>query len=984
MNAVIGALRIVLGADTAQFEKGLNEAQRSMSRAGKSMDKIGATMTKVGAGMSLAITAPLLAAGAGILKIAGDYESAMGRVQISTEASAATMEALSDQARKIGKDTVFSATEAADAMDELAKSGLDAKTILGGAAEATANLAAAAGSGLEPAAHAITDAMSQFGITTKELPALVNQVTGAVNQSKFAFDDFTFGMGQAGGVAGGLGVSFEDFNTALAGTSAMFASGSDAGTSFKTFLQRLNPATEGAATAMADLGFDAYDATGKLRPLREIAEQLRVGLSGMSEEAQNQALTKAFGSDAMRTAIGLSRQGAVGLDTLAAKIKSTDAAAQSAARMQGFNAQLQALKGSFEDLAIAIGEAGILDAVTAMVTKFGAFIEKLAALDPKLLNFVLILGGVAAAVGPVLVVLGAMAQGIGAIMAVAAAPAMAGFMAALGGVAVALAPVIIAVGAAVAAFLLFRDDVEPVLRALAARAAEVFGPALRELFSAVKTAVAQVVAAFAGFGDSGAGKFLGQLSAVLIEVLGHGLISLVQGAVEVLTGIVSQIGNVVSLVAAVLRGDWSGAWKAAVSIVTTGVHTILEVIRALLPGALGAVKALVTGVSEWVGKRLGAIWDGAKQKIAAVGDAFHNLWSRVVGNSDIPDMVEGIAFWMAKLDAGMVKPAKAATGAVGDRFKALRDEVGSVMEGLLTDTERQARDLKRILDTINAGEKAGFLSPAAAEQARNRAQWTRTSTVEDQPVEMRDETLEPITDNSWDEIAENDARAAEARARLHEETNARIRDDTANFFSDLISLSNSGNKELGAIAKAAAVAQAVMNGFAAVSNALRSPAPWPLPLAFAAAAGVASAVQVAGILSTPAYAKGGHVQGPGTSTSDSILARLSHGEFVVSAKAAAANLPLLEMLNSGRIPAFAAGGLVSNDNRPRIRLTRDERGAQQGAGVQQHFDLRGAVVTEDLYRKMQEISAEHAVRSFAGARAQVPADLAQRQRRSIP
>ncbi|RWO05478.1 MAG: hypothetical protein EOS07_24690 [Mesorhizobium sp.] len=71
------------------------------------------------------------------------------------------------------------------------------------------------------------------------------------------------------------------------------------------------------------------------------------------------------------------------------------------------------------------------------------------------------------------------------------------------------------------------------------------------------------------------------------------------------------------------------------------------------------------------------------------------------------------------------------------------------------------------------------------------------------------------------------------------------------------------------------------------------------------------------------FANGGHVRGPGTSTSDSIPARLSNGEFVVNARATARNRALLEAVNDNRLPGFADGGLVGggapvfagNDNR---------------------------------------------------------------------
>lgn len=68
-----------------------------------------------------------------------------------------------------------------------------------------------------------------------------------------------------------------------------------------------------------------------------------------------------------------------------------------------------------------------------------------------------------------------------------------------------------------------------------------------------------------------------------------------------------------------------------------------------------------------------------------------------------------------------------------------------------------------------------------------------------------------------------------------------------------------------------------------------------------------------GMVQLPAFASGGTIKGPGTGTSDSILARVSAGEFVVRAEAAQRHRVLLEQINAGTVtvPRFAAGGLVS-------------------------------------------------------------------------
>lgn len=406
MSDVIARLSVFLGLDTAAFERGADVSEKRLKKMERSFEQSGKKLQDLGKKLSLAITAPVAAAGVAVVKMAGDFESSMIKLGISSQASADQLKQMSDLALKLGKDTIFGASDAANAMDELAKSGLSATDILNGAAEATVYLATAAGSELSPAANAITDSMQQFGLTTAQLPEAINQITGAVNQSKLDFQDFALAIGQAGGVAGGLGVEFTDFNTVLAATSSLFASGSDAGTSFKTFLTSLAGNSKQAKDAIAAFGLQFYDANGGLRSMAEIAEELRQKLGGLNEQAKTEVLKTIFGTDAMRTAIGLMNQGADGLDRIAAAIKNTDAAAQAAERMKGFYGQLENLKGAIETLAIRIGQSGVLDVVTALVTRIGDLIDWMSEASPTVLRFTALIAGIAAVVGPTIYAIG--------------------------------------------------------------------------------------------------------------------------------------------------------------------------------------------------------------------------------------------------------------------------------------------------------------------------------------------------------------------------------------------------------------------------------------------------------------------------------------------------------------------------------------------------------------------------------------------------
>lgn len=405
-GVTLGFLKFVLGFDTVAFKKGMTAAERELVVMQKNFAKVGKGLTNLGRSMSLAITTPVLGIGAAALKMAADFETSMNDVAISTKATAAELATMKNLALDIGKSTTKSASEAASAMDILAKAGMSTTDIIKGGAKATVALAEASGSELEPAAAAVTDAMKQFDLSTADLPFVINQITGAVNESKFAFDDFTLGMGQAGGIAASSGVEFEEFAAALAATSSQFTSGSDAGTSFKTFIQRLTPDTKPAIAAMQSVGFSAYDAAGNMKPLAVIAQDLQDKFGKMSEQDRTAIFEKMFGTDAIRTAIGLMKAGAKGVEEMQAKIAATDASAQAAQRMKGLNAELEKLRGSFETLAIKLADSGILTAVTNFVAGVGTLIDKFAELDVTTRNWILSAVAVVAAIGPILAILG--------------------------------------------------------------------------------------------------------------------------------------------------------------------------------------------------------------------------------------------------------------------------------------------------------------------------------------------------------------------------------------------------------------------------------------------------------------------------------------------------------------------------------------------------------------------------------------------------
>lgn len=356
----IASLFVRIGADTKRFERSMQGVESRLGRVGGAASKVAA----LAGGTALA---GLTAFGAGLassLKASAEFEQVMSGAGAVLQATGEEMASLNELALRLGKDTAFSAREAASAIEMLAKNGLGVQEILGGAADATVALAAATGADLSTAADVATDAMMQFGLQAGQMNEAINGIAGVVVSSKFDINDYMLALAQGGGVAARVGVSFQDFNTAIAAISSSFASGSDAGTSFKVFLQRLTPQSKKAAEMMASLGLLTedgrsafFDASGQMKSMAEIAELLQNALGGLSDEQRITALSTIFGTDAMRAAAALAEIGGEQFTALGQAMAQVDAQGQAAKRLDNLAGDLEQLTGSVETLRIGIGQA---------------------------------------------------------------------------------------------------------------------------------------------------------------------------------------------------------------------------------------------------------------------------------------------------------------------------------------------------------------------------------------------------------------------------------------------------------------------------------------------------------------------------------------------------------------------------------------------------------------------------------------------------
>lgn len=327
------------------------EAKRSADERHAAMGELGTTL-----GMT---SAAVLAATALAVKGYADFESQMSRVSAAMDADAASMDKLKVAALEAGKATKYSATEAAVAEEELAKAGLSVAEIVGGGLTAAMSLAAAGNMELGDSAELAANAMKTFSMNASEVPLVADALAAGAGKAVGSVQQMGYALKMSGLVANQLGMSLTD----TVGTLAAFAQnallGSDAGTSLKTMLAFLQPKSAAAASAMKELGLDFYDAQGQFVGITNVAGQLQEKLSGLTQEQRMSTMFTIFGSDAIRAANVLYKEGAQGIQTWIDAVEDQGYAARQAAKAQdNLRGDIEKLGGAIETSLIEAGAGG--------------------------------------------------------------------------------------------------------------------------------------------------------------------------------------------------------------------------------------------------------------------------------------------------------------------------------------------------------------------------------------------------------------------------------------------------------------------------------------------------------------------------------------------------------------------------------------------------------------------------------------------------
>lgn len=760
-----------LQREIVETEQKLKSLKETTGSASANLAKVSAVSGEFGnkakgVGQSLLpVTGALTGVGAASTVMANNFNDAMSQAAGALDKPMSEMEDLRQLAIQTGQDTVFSATDAGNAITELAKGGLTEADIKAGALKTTMDLAASSGMDLGEAANVVVQAMGAFGLSANESAEAANALAGAAAASSTDVEPLTQALAQCSAGAKNAGWSIQETTAVLARFADAGIEGSDAGTSLKTMLQRLAAPTDSAATMIEQLGIQTRDSNGDLLGASEIAEELQNKLGGLDSASRDAALSTIFGSDAMRAATVMMNSGTEGLQKYIDAANDQEAAQRLAnSQMSDGSRAIEELKGSLETAAIQIGDtlAPIVQKVAELIT---ALVNKFSALPEGVQQVIVVVGILVAALGPLLMVIGQISLGISAVAGALSKLSGNGGVATklVGGIKTAVTgllgmitahPVIAVITAIIAALVTlynkcewFREGVNRILKAIrdgffaawdgiVEFFTETIPNAWNEMLSSllanptIRTIVTTITDSFTKLKENLNGIWNGikQLAQNAWEFIKNATLAPVLLMIDLVTGdfekLKSDLENILNNIKNAVANIWdsikeitSNIWNEIKNVVSTLVSLVKETaisgFEALRDGIKNAIRELpkiVSDIFEKIGSTISGWIDNAWEWGA---DFINGLKEGILsGVRGIVDAVKGIGDKIRSF----LHFSRPDEGPLRDYETWMPDFIDGMVKGINENVYKVSNAVKRVAKTMSESMYGGTPALASATQ----------------------------------------------------------------------------------------------------------------------------------------------------------------------------------------------------------------------------------------------------------------------------
>lgn len=391
---------IRLMADTASYEAAMTRAGSTAKTVASGMEHTGRKSALIASGMTAAGLA-VAAFGVAAVKMAADFDQQMSTVQANTGATGAQLDQLRAAAIEAGASTVYSASDSADAINDLGKAGMSVTDILTGGLSGALNLAASDGMAVGDAAEYMANALSMFHLKGSQASQVADTLAAGAGKAVGNVSDFGEALNNCGAQANSFGMNVQETTGVLALFAQNGTIGAEAGTQLNSMLMKLAAPSAEASNTMRELGISAYDAQHHFVGMANFAGQLQKAEKNLTDEQRNQANATIFGSYAIKAANYLYAAGESGVNKWTKAVSESGyAAEQAAAKNNNLKGDLENLSGSMESLMISVGE-GAQGPLRKMVQGLDTLVDTFSGLPSGVQQTLVVMASLAGVFGAV-------------------------------------------------------------------------------------------------------------------------------------------------------------------------------------------------------------------------------------------------------------------------------------------------------------------------------------------------------------------------------------------------------------------------------------------------------------------------------------------------------------------------------------------------------------------------------------------------------
>lgn len=650
-----------------KLDNSLEEVESSAKKADDGFTMFKATLANLAADAIMRAVDGIKNLAGNVIELGQNFTSTMSEVSAISGATGEDFEKLEACAREYGATTVFSASNAAEALKYMSLAGWDADqstSALGG----VLNLAAASGMELGAASDMVTDYLSAFAMEAGDAAYFADLLSYAQSHSNTTAEALGEAYKNCAANLNAAGQDVETVTSLLEGMANQGYKGSEAGTAMAAIMRDITNGMKDGAIKIGETSVAVMDAQGNFRDLTDILTEVEAATNGMGDAERAVALSSTFTADSTK---GLNLILNEGMDNIAGYEEELRGASGSAEEManimnDNLSGDVAAMNSAFEELGLKIYDAleSKLRAGVQFITN-GVIpaIEWLGGHIPEVTIAVSGLGAVIAAMN-----WGTISSKIAMVKG-----ALVKLAAALGGVSLPAIAIIAVITAVALAFTNlwknneeFRNKITAIWDGIKAKFDE-FGQGIVDRLNALGFEFEDITEVMKAVWDG-----FCEVLAPIFEGVFQQISNILSEALDILTGLFD-------IFAGIFTGDWDMVWQGVQEV----FGAVWDFVVATFENWISTFTSLADTVLGWFGTDWETVWTNVKTFFSDTWNAISSFFSGILTGikTFFTDTWNAIVSFFSGILSGIYSSVTGTMTEIHDTFTNIWDSITGFLSG---------------------------------------------------------------------------------------------------------------------------------------------------------------------------------------------------------------------------------------------------------------------------------------------------------------